>query len=146
MKNILILLLFGFSLCYNPEAAVKYARNYCQHYNPKYQNYVGRGGDCANFVSQCMIAGGMSFSDCNPRRNGILSGTKALRDCLTKKGWKYSITKPRNFIAGYPMAKTDFSHFIIATHVNGNLVKFCGHTSDVCDGPLKGSVYYFYPQ
>ena len=144
MKIILILLLFGFNLCYNAGAAVQYARDYCQHYNTKYQDYVGRGGDCANFVSQCMIAGGLSFSDCNPRRNGILSGTYALRDCLVKKGWKYSQTKPPSFKAGYPLAKTDWSHFIIASQVSSSGIKFCGHTADVCDGTLKGSFYYFY--
>ena len=144
MKIILILLLFGFNLCYNAGAAVQYARDYCQHYNTKYQDYVGRGGDCANFVSQCMIAGGLSFSECSPRRNGILSGTHALRDCLVKKGWKYSQTKPPSFKAGYPLAKTDWSHFIIASQVSSSGIKFCGHTADVCDGTLKGSFYYFY--
>ncbi len=144
MKMLLLLFLFGFNLCYSPEKAVSYARYYCQHYNTNYQDYVGRGGDCANFVSQCMIAGGLSFSECNPRRNGILSGTHALRDCLIGKGWSYSTTKPPSFKAGYPMAKTDWSHFIIATEV-GSTIKYCGHTSDVCDGKLNYAVYYFYP-
>lgn len=43
------------------------ARNYAwdwwgpddSYYNPAYHNYNGEGGDCANFVSQCIYAGGV---------------------------------------------------------------------------------------
>lgn len=48
---------------YNRIAARDYARKwwgpYTSNYNPAYNNYVGKGGDCANFVSQCVYAGGV---------------------------------------------------------------------------------------
>ena len=44
---------------YNPSAAVDYASKYWNNYNPSYGNYNNVGGDCANFVSQCLYAGGV---------------------------------------------------------------------------------------
>ena len=43
---------------YNRTSAISYADKYCINYNSKYNSYKGRGGDCANFVSQCLYAGG----------------------------------------------------------------------------------------
>ncbi len=49
---------------YNPSAATEYARTYWQNYNPNYPNYnYPGGGDCANFVSQCLYAGGFPMND-----------------------------------------------------------------------------------
>lgn len=43
---------------YNVSKAIAYADKYCINYNSSYNSYKGRGGDCANFVSQCLYAGG----------------------------------------------------------------------------------------
>lgn len=43
---------------YDRESAVAYARKWALGRNPDYMDYHGIGGDCANFVSQCMYAGG----------------------------------------------------------------------------------------
>lgn len=45
---------------YNRLAAVRYALRHWNNPNPAFGNFdnVGTGGDCANFVSQCMRAGG----------------------------------------------------------------------------------------
>ncbi len=42
---------------YNREAAVKYARRWALDRNPKYMDYDLWGGDCTNFISQCLIDG-----------------------------------------------------------------------------------------
>ena len=42
---------------YSPAKAVAYADKYWKKYNRSYKEY--RGVDCANFVSQCLFAGGM---------------------------------------------------------------------------------------
>ena len=39
MKAIIIILLLGFTLSYEPKAAIAYARKYCNKYNPYYENY-----------------------------------------------------------------------------------------------------------
>ena len=48
---------------YNADKAVEYADSYALSYNPSYGDYNALGGDCANFVSQCLKAGGMVMTD-----------------------------------------------------------------------------------
>ncbi len=43
---------------YDRDAAVAYARKWALSRNPKYYDYEKLGGDCTNFVSQCLYAGG----------------------------------------------------------------------------------------
>lgn len=45
------------ALPYNREKAVSYARRWALGRNPAYFNFDGLGGDCTNFVSQCLYAG-----------------------------------------------------------------------------------------
>jgi len=42
---------------YDRAAAVEYARKWALSRNPAYYDYDGLGGDCTNFVSQCVYAG-----------------------------------------------------------------------------------------
>ncbi len=44
---------------YSADEAVAYADRWWNSANPNYNNYISRGVDCANFVSQCLYAGGM---------------------------------------------------------------------------------------
>lgn len=46
---------------YNRTNAVNYALTYYQNYNSAYPNMSSLGGDCANFVSQCLLAGGKAM-------------------------------------------------------------------------------------
>ena len=72
-KLLLLIILFWGLLCnyrvthaavnYNASAAANYAKQYWSNYNPKYSNYNSIGGDCANFVSQCLLAGGFSMDN-----------------------------------------------------------------------------------
>ncbi len=43
---------------YNREDAVAYAHKWALSRNPQYMSFSGIGGDCTNFVSQCLHAGG----------------------------------------------------------------------------------------
>lgn len=42
---------------YNREHALTYARRWALDRNPLYYDYAGIGGNCTNFVSQCIYAG-----------------------------------------------------------------------------------------
>ncbi|MGI5971951.1 MAG: amidase domain-containing protein [Oscillospiraceae bacterium] len=42
---------------YDREAAVAYAEKWALGRNPEYYSFSGIGGDCTNFVSQCIYAG-----------------------------------------------------------------------------------------
>ena len=52
---------------YNPQNAVTYANTYWKSYNKAYANWSNYGGDCANFISQCLRAGGKIYEGSNPR-------------------------------------------------------------------------------
>jgi hypothetical protein len=42
---------------YNRQAAVAYAQTWALRRNPRYLNFDEMGGDCTNFISQCLYAG-----------------------------------------------------------------------------------------
>lgn len=44
---------------YDPVKAKEYVKKWYNSFNPTYPSFDGRGGDCANFVSQALHAGGM---------------------------------------------------------------------------------------
>ena len=49
---------------YNRERALQYAERWAFSRNPLFSDYTGIGGNCTNFVSQCLYAGGcrMNFT------------------------------------------------------------------------------------
>ncbi len=61
----LLSFLEGIWLEYNRLAAVRYARRWAFRRNPEFYSFDELGGDCTNFVSQCVYAGSrvMNFSD-----------------------------------------------------------------------------------
>ncbi len=46
---------------YNREAAVAYAKKWALGRNPAYKDYELLGGDCTNYISQSLHAGGIPF-------------------------------------------------------------------------------------
>ena len=44
---------------YNRERAVEYARKWALSRNPLFFDFTGGGGNCTNFVSQCLLAGSL---------------------------------------------------------------------------------------
>lgn len=71
---------------YDYDAAVNYARLYVKNYNPNYPDWTPYGGDCANFASQCLYAGGKPMRGTNP--NDALS--------WFSRGVSQSLCKPSN--------------------------------------------------
>lgn len=59
------------NLGYNRERAAAYVLKFAQTPNPAYADYSGYGGDCTNFVSQVLHAGGMPMT--SPLRSPPLS-------------------------------------------------------------------------
>lgn len=49
---------FGVRAGYSGQAAANYAREHWNDPNPNWCDYTYNGGDCTNFVSQCLLAGG----------------------------------------------------------------------------------------
>lgn len=44
---------------YDRERAVEYAKKWALSRNPLFFDFTGGGGNCTNFVSQCLLAGGL---------------------------------------------------------------------------------------
>ena len=47
---------------YNREAAAAYAHKWAYGFNPDFYNFDDIGGDCTNFASQCLYAGGLEMN------------------------------------------------------------------------------------
>lgn len=47
---------------YNRNLAVTYAKKWALSRNPKYYNFDPVGGDCTNFISQCLYAGSQKMN------------------------------------------------------------------------------------
>ena len=146
MKAIIALLLIGFTLSYDRKAALDYAKKYCRSYNSAYNNYKGKGGDCANFVSQCLKAGGLKINNCGGwlDSKGCLPAVDDLKACLQKKGWHHSTKKPDGFKAGHVLFSTTHSHAMLASYVSGNKIRVYGHTNDRCDEDVGNDFEYYY--
>ena len=44
---------------YSPQAAVEYSYKYIKNRNPQYANFEH---NCVNYVSQCLVAGGLKMN------------------------------------------------------------------------------------
>ena len=53
---------------YDRELALSYAKRWAESFNPNYYNFSSLGGDCTNFVSQCV------YSGCNVMNNTPILG------------------------------------------------------------------------
>jgi hypothetical protein len=76
------------ALAYNGTTAASYADQYAMTYNATYPSFANTGGDCANFVSQALYAGGL-LQRTAPTYTGTASWY--MTQVHTKK-WSYSTT------------------------------------------------------
>ena len=76
------------AVAYNGTAAATYADTYWQSYNPAWPSFARKGGDCTNFVSQALHAGGIAMRPSPP-----FDGADAWY-MLQSKGrrWSYSLS------------------------------------------------------
>jgi hypothetical protein len=70
---------------YNGAAAAAYADTYWQSYNPAWPSFANSGGDCTNFVSQALYAGGIAMRTSPP-----YSGDAAWYMLKSKRRWSYA--------------------------------------------------------
>ena len=159
-----LLLCISFSLsAYSRKEAVKYAKNYALSLNHKCGNYMSctpasywgtehcgyknLDGDCANFVSQCLVLGGkhsyLKGGSCRGYPCGFEEiGAKRLGDCLKEKGWKstcgYLLKPPSNIKEGdvliYHKNNCDsFSAHAVFVTQGGSNAKIACHSNKQLD-------------
>lgn len=143
---------------YNRQAAVEYARRWALGKNPKYYHFGGIGGDCTNFISQCLLAGGavmnynryggwfyISSSNRSPSWTSVAFlqeflldensiGPKA-RVCTLKELERGDLIQLRQ-------NPTHFNHSLIVTKIERGQIYVCAHSNDALDKPL--SSYNFF--
>jgi len=146
---------------YNREAAVAYARKWALSRNPNYYNFDKLGGDCTNFVSQCLYAGSgvmnptptfgwYYYSASN--RSPSWTGVEFLYNFLVRKSGigpggvevPMEAVQPGDMsqFAGGP-GRFTHSQFIVSVGKQPALdnILVCTHTYDSLDRPL--STYEF---
>ena len=122
------------------ENAVRYAYKWALDRNPKYYNYDNIGGDCTNFISQCLFAGSGVM---NPLRNygwyyynandksPSWTGVEYLYQYLVRKGGIGPIgRKVRRGDVIQLAFLEDFVHSLIITKIENNRIYVSSHTMD----------------
>lgn len=146
---------------YDRARAVEYARRWALSRNPLFTDFTGRGGNCTNFVSQCILAGApfmnytrtygwyyISESDRAP----AWSSVESLFDFLTGKpefaeangGTGPFATVARNMrqveigdVIQLANAMGDFYHTLIISGFDGTEVLVCANSDNSLDRPLS---------
>lgn len=150
---------------YDREAAVAYARRWAGERNSEWPEYDRYGGNCMNFVSQAINAGGVPMDATgsawywfgNGNRTASWSGVNYFVSYVqanTGSGLvgdaaaPYYTGEPGDVIA---MGNDHFRHIVMISEVltdeSGNTVDYliCSNTGDLCDFPA-GAYFYTYQQ
>ena len=138
---------------YDRNAAVSYSWTWCgSARNPAYCDYTEHGGDCANFVSQCIMEGGIYLGGWGC--GGTQPSAGYLSDDLRAQGWESTYgcwaEPPANFRAGDVVifyggcvnyvpgsgSYCDFGHAVFAQTddwSSGAWIGCASHTTDTCN-------------
>lgn len=68
---------FSTNAAYSGSRAASYANKYATSYNSYYKSFANDGGDCTNFVSQCICDGGYSRGDSSKKSFGVNKETSS---------------------------------------------------------------------
>ncbi|MET9885617.1 amidase domain-containing protein [Streptomyces sp. NPDC006430] len=76
---------------YDYTAMAKYAEKYWSNYNPAYRKFNGAGGDCTNFISQALKAGGWKnvSGTTSDYRNWWYDGTRQTDSWVGANEWAW---------------------------------------------------------
>ena len=134
-----------------------YAQQYALTPNPAYYHFGGIGGDCTNYISQCLLAGECnmqysangwyyrSASDRSPSwtsvtelqkflLNNTHKGPKAIRVALNQLKLGDLIQLRQN--------PNRFNHTLIVTAITQNEIFVCAHSNDALNRPLSSYNYF----
>lgn len=125
---------------YVGQYAASYAERYAENYNPAYSNYDGEGGDCTNFVSQCLLAGGLPTDGTWYKDSGAWIRVTELRDWLTRKGYARELTWQGNTTLGDVVQLKNssgaWSHSVIVTFNKTGRLFVSSHSGNILNKPL----------
>ncbi|MBQ8635190.1 amidase domain-containing protein [bacterium] len=143
---------------YNREKAVEYARKYALEYNPKYFHFNGIGGDCTNFISQCLLAGGgkMNYDKYygwfyinQNHRSPSWTSVKYLERFLLSNntpGFVAKVVPLKELEIGdiiqLRQNPDEFNHTVIVSKITSQEIFVCSHSNDALDKPLSKYNYF----
>lgn len=138
---------------YIRERAVLYARKYALVRNPLFYSFAGIGGNCTNFVSQCVLAGScvMNFTPVygwyylsTNRRSASWTGVEFFYNFMTQN------TDVGPFGRVVPLEEIQigdviqlqnadgiFYHSIIVSEITEDEIYICANSNDALDKPLS---------
>lgn len=134
----------------NIPAEIDYARKWALSRNPAYYNFESIGGDCTNFISQCILAGGaaMNFT----RDTGWYY--RSLHDraaAWTSVQYFYRFMMHNHGVGPFgqeiplrdaapgdviQLGAGKYHHSLMVTALHHGIPLVCAHTADVLDVPL----------
>lgn len=138
---------------YQRERAVLYARRYAFARNPLFFSFAGIGGNCTNFVSQCVLAGscvmnytpvfGWYYLSTN-RRSASWTGVEFFYNFMTQN----TSLGPYGVVSTLSEAQIGdviqlqneqgvFYHTIIISEIRDGEVYICANSNDALDKPLS---------
>lgn len=143
---------------YQRQDAIEYARKWALSRNPAYYDFHGIGGDCTNFISQCLYAGshvmnytktfGWYYINVNNRAPAWTS-VKYLYQFLIRNQTKGVFGEEIELSDAQlgdiiQLAKNNigFYHSLLITKIDGNIpnldnISICTHTFDSLDRKLN---------
>ncbi len=137
---------------YNRRNAVAYAKRWALGRNPLYENYAGIGGDCTNFISQCILAGccEMNFTPIygwyylSPTdRTASWTGVSFFYNFITQNQTNGPFATEREAwelmlgdVIQLGSSPENFYHTLIVTGFAENTYLVAAHTNDSLDRPL----------
>ncbi len=150
---------------YDRQRAVAYAREWALSRNPLFADFTGGGGNCTNFVSQCLLAGcsvmnftptfGWYYRSINDRAPAW-SGVDEIYRFLTSSGgfetertsegpYATQATSMRQVEIGdvIQLANTagEYYHTMIISEITPNDILICAQSNDALDRPLSSYDY-----
>lgn len=148
MKTLILLSLIALSFTYDRNAAVAYADAHVHNINHQCGSYLactpysyfgsehcgygGAGGDCANFVSQCLVEAGHPYLRGSENCRGYPCGkeepgAQRLSYCLQAHGWRSTC----GYLAAPP---ADIQPGDVLIYHNGGCQSWDAHATIVVEG------------
>lgn len=149
-----------FTKPYDAARAVEYARRWALSRNPLFVDFTGRGGNCTNYVSQCVLAGScvmnrtpdygwyyVSESDRAPAWSGVeyfydfMTGAPIFSERNGGEG-PYAAEVPRRLArvgdaVQYANEEGDWYHTVIISAIENGEIYVCAQSDDALDRPLS---------
>ena len=144
-------------MAYNRNAAVEYAKRWAFGRNRAYMDFSQMGGDCTNFISQCLVAGGLRMEYRAPlgwfytgpnHRSPSFSGVPYLYNYLVRDSKRGIYVPEEDFqvriepgdVIQLSFDGTTFGHSLLVVETTPE-IKVATHSQDTLGRPLSDYLY-----